>query len=440
LGTLSYRLLISRLQVRFLCGSPVQQHLLHNYPSIYLFHTILPANSHDLTYQSSGARINRYLFAGRFIMSIKTYYLTPDGELQHDLTEDEIIKAHDSGQGLLWVDLPETTEEDGKFIETHFGFHHLAVEDFVSTQIHPPKIDNFGRYLFIIAHGVNHAVESDIVVTAELAIFLGENYVVTGHSYPLYSIQAVQHMVEEDGRPMKRGTDFLAHAIIDALVDNVMPTIDRMTDVAEEIEVEVIRNPQQSVLEGILKLKRSTLRVHRVMAPQREVLNRLSRGEFPIIKTEAQIFYRDVYDHVVRIEDLNQTVLDRADNALATYLSSVANRQNETMKVLSVVATIFLPLTLLAGIYGMNFEYMPELKWRFGYFMILGVIGVVVLVLMWRFWASGWFAWGKRRIAWVKPFVVETRKIRGYLVPSPKHRQKQPEENKSGTNNEQGER
>jgi magnesium transporter len=198
-----------------------------------------------------------------------------------------------------------------------------------------------------------------------------------------------------------------------------------MTDVAEGIEMEVIREPQKHILEGILKLKRSSLKVHRVMAPQREVLNRLSRGEFPMIKQEAQIFYRDVYDHVVRIEDLNQTILDRSDNALATYLSSVANRQNETMRVLSIVATIFLPLTLLAGIYGMNFEFMPELGWRWGYFAVLGVIGLVVLILVWRFWASGWFSWGRRKVTWIKPFVIETEKIRGYLAPSRKQRRKQ---------------
>jgi len=307
-------------------------------------------------------------------------------------------------------------------LEQNLHFHHLAVEDCVSSQIHPPKIDDFGDYLFIIVHGINHGVESDIVETAELAFFIHENFVISTHDFPLYSVKAVQQMVEGDSRLMKRGADFLAHAIIDALVDNVMPTIDRMSDVAEEIEEEVIRRPQQNVLNGILKLKRSSLRVHRVMAPQREVLNRLSRGEFPVVKEESQIFYRDVYDHIFRIEDLNQAILDRADNALATYLSSVANRQNETMRVLSIVATIFMPLTLLAGIYGMNFEYMPELQWRWGYFMVLGIIMLVVLTLIWRFWASGWFAWGKRHMTWTKPFTVNVNKIRGYVVPKGKHR------------------
>jgi magnesium transporter len=264
-------------------------------------------------------------------MSYSAYYLSPEGTLGKELGEKEIKAALEAKQGVLWVDIAETTEEDGIFLERIFNFHHLAVEDCVSALIHPPKIDDFDDYLFIVVHGINHSVESEIVETAELAIFLGPHFVVSCHTLPLYCTEAIKQLVERDGRPVKRGTDFLAHALMDALVDNVMPTIDAMSERADEIEEETIRNPQQLTLEDIMKLKRSTLRIHRVMAPQREVLNRLSRSEFPSIKEEAQIFYRDVYDHVVRIEDLNQTLRDRADNALATYLSSVANRQNETM-------------------------------------------------------------------------------------------------------------
>ena len=358
-------------------------------------------------------------------MPIKAYYLAPNGNLQRDLTEEEIMRAYESKQGLIWVDISETTEGDGKFLEKGFHFHHLAIEDCISGQIHPPKIDDFGEYIFIIVHGINYATESDIVETAELAIFLGKHFVISNHHAPLYSVREVEQMIESDDRVMKRGADFLAHTLVDALVDNVMPTIDSMSNVAEEIEEEVIRKPQPVTLDGIMKLKRSTMRVHRVMAPQREVLNRLSRGEFLMIKPETQIYYRDVYDHVVRVEDLNQTIRDRADNALSTYLSSVANRQNETMRVLSVVATIFLPLTLLAGIYGMNFEYMPELQWRWGYFMVLGIILLVVLIVIWRFWVSGWFAWGKRHITWARPFIVNGNRIRGYIIPKRKRRERQ---------------
>jgi len=241
------------------------------------------------------------------------------------------------------VDVSETTEDDGAFLARTFNFHHLAIEDCVSPRLHAAKIDDFDDYLFITVHGVNHRAESDIVEMTEVGIFLGPHFVVSNHNLPLYSVEAVMRQVDDSGRPMKRGADFLAHALIDTLVDNVLPTIDRMGDVAEELEEEVIRHPQQSTLEAIMKLKRSAVRVRRAMTPQREIMNRLSRGEFPIIRQEALVFFRDVYDHVVRIGDMNQALLDRADNALATYMSSIANRQNETMRVLTIVATLFCP-------------------------------------------------------------------------------------------------
>jgi magnesium transporter len=346
-------------------------------------------------------------------MAYSAYYLSTEGRLHQDLSQEEIRNAYNSREGLLWIDISETTQEDGEFLEKDLGLHHLAVEDCVSAEIHSPKIDEFGDYIFIVVHGINHSVESEIVQTAELAVFLGSHFVVSNHNDLLHSIEAIRQLVAGDGRPMRRGADFLAYALIDALIDNVMPTIDRMSDVAEEIEEETIRSPQQSTLEAILKLKRSTLRVHRVMAPQREVMNRISRGVSPLIRAEALIYYRDIYDHLVRIEDFNQTIRDRTDNALNTYLSSVANRQNEVMKTLAVVATIFMPLTLLAGIYGMNFENMPELKWSWGYFAVLGIMAIAIIVALWRFWATNWFSWGRRRISHVRLFAVEPEKLLG---------------------------
>ncbi|MFC2021327.1 magnesium/cobalt transporter CorA [Chloroflexota bacterium] len=348
-------------------------------------------------------------------MPFQAYYLVPDDTLKSDLSRDEVKAALESGQGLLWLDITETTEEDGQFLAETFKFHQLTIEDTISPLIHPPKVDDLEDYLFIIVHGINHLAESDIVETAELGIFLGKNYIVSAHNFPLFSVQEVKQMVERDARPMKRGPDFLAHTLMDTLIDNILPTIDKMSDIAEEIEEETIRSPRQTTLESILKLKRSILRVHRVMVPQREVFNRLSRREFKIISDEAQIFYRDVYDHIVRIEDLNQGLRDRADNALATHLASVANKQNETMKVLSIVAAIFLPLSLIAGIYGMNFKYMPELEWGWGYFAVLGFMLMVVSIVIWRFWASNWIAWGGKQVKRANLFAVDPLKLVGHL-------------------------
>ena len=348
-------------------------------------------------------------------MSFKAYHLSSEGELRRDLDEKEVRTAFESRQGLLWVDICETTEEDGRLLERVFGFHHLAVEDCVSPNVHPPKVDDFRDYLFIIVHGVNYAVESNMVETTELAIFLGPHFVVTNHNFPLYSVESVMRLVEDDGRPMRRGADFLVHAFIDAMVDNVLPTIDNMGERAEGIEEVVIRNPQESTLEAILQLKRSALRLHRVMAPQREVLNRMSRGEFSIITQDAQMFYRDIYDHMVRIEDLNQSLRDRASDALSTYLSSVANRQNETMRILSIVAAIFLPLSLVAGVYGMNFENMPELGVSWAYFAVLGFMAFIAVNAIWWAWARKWIAARRWKVAGIEPLMAEPHRLIGYV-------------------------
>jgi len=348
-------------------------------------------------------------------MPFNAYHLTPAGDLQRDLDEDRVRAALASGEGLLWVDICDTTEEDGRFLERTFGFHHLAVEDCISPRVHAPKIDDFGDYIFVILHGINHASESHIVETTELEMFLSSRYVVSNHNFPMYSVDHVRRLVEDDARPMRRGADFLAYALMDTLIDNILPTIDEMGDRAEEIEEEVIRSPQQTTLEAILQLKRSALRIHRIAAPQRDVLNRLSRGEFRAIGEQARIFYRDVYDHIMRIEDLNQSLRDRASDALSTYLSSVANRQNETMRVLSIVATIFLPLMLVAGIYGMNFEHMPELKWSWGYFGVIGFMATVIVSALLWFRARNWMTWGRRGVAKIRPLRVEPHKLIGYL-------------------------
>ena len=348
-------------------------------------------------------------------MAYIAYYLAPGGELNQNLTEEQIRNNLQSGDGLLWVDVSETTNEDSQFLESIFKFHQLAIEDCISTNIHPPKVDDFGNYIFIIVHGINYAVESDVVDTAELALFLGKNFVVSNHSYPLLSVESVKQLVERDGRPMRRSADFLAYSIIDALVDNILPTVDKMTEVAEDIEEAVIHKPEQPTLEAILKLKRSTVRLHRVMAPQREVLNRMSRGDFELIGEEARIYYRDIYDHIVRIEDLNQTVRDMTDNALATYMSSVSNKQNEVMKILSIVAAIFLPLGLITGIFGMNFANMPELNLSWGYHAVIGFIGFAILIVLGLFWTRGWINWGRKKISIPKTFIVDRSKLLGYV-------------------------
>ena len=306
------------------------------------------------------------------------FYLTPNNELETDFDITQIPEILSKGDGLIWVDIEENSSEDGEFLSSVFQFHPLAVADCVSKNIHPPKIDEFDDYLFIIIHGINYNIESEIEETTELAIFTGRNYVVTSHDVLMKSIESTaRHVQARSGRPMRRGADMLAHEILDTLVDNIMPTIEELQERLSKTETEALQDPQMDTLNHIMQIKKSILALNRVMSPQREIVSNLSRGLYPFISDGAEIYYRNIYDHLVRIETLCQDLKDLADSALTTYLSSTSNRMNQVMKVLSIVAAIFLPLTLIAGIYGMNFTNMPELEWRFGYITIIGVMAAL---------------------------------------------------------------
>jgi magnesium transporter len=319
------------------------------------------------------------------------FYLTPKGELVTEFDTTQIPDILGSGEGLLWIDIEENTPEDGEFLGNYFPFHPLAVADCVSKNIHPPKIDEFDDHLFIIIHGINYCVESEIEETTELALFVGKNYLVTSHDVPMRSVESTLRRVQtKGGRLMRRGADMLAYEILDALVDNIIPVIEELQETLGKVETEALQDPQKDTLGRVLQVKKSILALNRVMSPQREVVNNLSRGLYPFISDGAQIYYRNIYDHLVRIESLNQDLRDLADSILATYLSSVSNRMNQVMKVLSIVAAIFLPLALIAGIYGMNFVNMPELQWRFGYFVIIGVMAALAGGLVFYFRKKKW--------------------------------------------------
>ena len=318
------------------------------------------------------------------------FYLAPDGKLLDQIGKEQIKNFLATGEGLLWVDIEDVTDEDAELLSNVFCFHPLAVADCVSKDVHPPKIDDFEDYMFIIVHGINYCIESDVVETAELNLFVGRNYVVTSHDVPMRCVSSMLQRVRKDGRPMRGGVDFLAHDFVDALVDNIVPTIDEMNDKSSTVEAEALQEPKRETLASIMQLKRSILALERVMSPQRGIIDRLSRGEYALIGEKARIYYRNIYDHLLRIEMLTYNLRDMVDSTLSTYLSSVSNRMNEVMKVLTLIATIFIPLTFIAGIFGMNFANMPELQWRYGYFGILSAMAVIGISLVVYFKRKSW--------------------------------------------------
>jgi magnesium transporter len=349
-------------------------------------------------------------------MALRAYFLDPEEGLKQDLDRERISRALASRKGLLWVDIDGLTEGDARFLRETFNFHHLALQDCLDTRVGSPRVVDFEQYLFIVLHGIDYQSQSNIVQTAELDVFVGSRFVVTTRLTSMYSVDGIFRQVAEgQGRMMRRGPDFLTHAVIDALVVNIVPTLDRLANRIDEIEEGIFQRPDRSTLEAILNIKRSILRLQRAMTPQQEALGRLSHAEFDQITQEAELFYRDVQARVSRIEGRIEGLRDRSDTNLAAYLSAMAHQQSESMRTLTTVTAIFLPLTLLAGIYGMNFENMPELGWRGGYFSVLGFMVVVAAGAVWWLWIRRWLSTRRRRPPSFVPTDVDHKKLFGHL-------------------------
>ncbi len=350
-------------------------------------------------------------------MALNAYYLTKANELVKDLDEQGIEDALRSKEGLLWIDVSDAGHEDGVFLARVFKFHSLAIDDCVSTVIHSPKIDDYGDYLFILVHEIDYSAVSQIVETIELNLFLGPNYVVSSHNFPVYSVDAVRQQVERDARPMSRGAAFLAHALLDALAHNVVPAMDTISDQVDEIEEVAITSPQKTILKAVQSVKRSTQRIQRRIAPQKEVFARLGRREFALVSQDAAVFFRDLYDLAIWVEGINQTLHDRVDHALTTYMLSMDFQLQNTMRVIATVSVIFLPPLLVASIYGMNFRHMPELPWKYGYYYSLGVMGFMLVVALGWLWGVPWLKTRGRGVRLLGPLRFDLRKLRGLDVP-----------------------
>ena len=316
---------------------------------------------------------------------------TDAGELPAVLADPSVV---------VWIDLHAENAEEKKQVEKLllevFKFHHLTVEDCVETR-NQPKIEAFPDYLYFIVHGIRPDETSPAnFVTKELDGYLGSNFVVTFHAEAFRSINSVKQQIMSSPFACQRGPAYLLHQILDQLVDHYMPLIDDFDNEIEAIEDRVLdpKTSDSRVLEEIMDMRRSIARLRRIATRQREVLYRMSHGEFPQIDEHVLPFFRDVHDHLLRVTDLSEAYRDLVAGLVEIHFSVVANRTNDVMKTLAVVSAIILPLSLIAGIYGMNFGYMPELKYRYGYFLTLGVMGLLAAGLLVYFWRRGWIFQG----------------------------------------------
>ncbi|HET9199662.1 MAG TPA: magnesium/cobalt transporter CorA [Dehalococcoidia bacterium] len=282
-----------------------------------------------------------------------------DGAIQEVAVDQVAALARDKARaGLLWVDIEGEPEEPSRdLLEKGFGFHYLAVDDCLNVRVDMPKLDDYDSYLFIVGQRLAYDDENDELHSAEIDLFLGDNYVVTYHDQRFPELEEVGDRMLEGVHRTERGADFLARTILDVVVDEYLPVVEMIQEDADRLEDMVVANPSPACLEATRTLRRNATQLRRALGPMRDVLNRLSRGEFPtLVQAEHQIYFRDVYDHVARVEELTVVIREQADLALTSYLSVTNNRLNSAMRVLAIISVIFLPPTLIAGVFGTNFE------------------------------------------------------------------------------------
>jgi len=324
---------------------------------------------------------------------VRAFAHAPGQPLRAGLTADGIAAALREPDTLVWVDLLAEGRAAGEAILTDvFGFHPLTIDDCFNTLIDPPKVDDYRDYLFVIVHDVTYDAGRRSIVTHELDLYIGPNYVVSVHRAPIGAIEEVIRRAQQEAPVVQRGAGFLAHALIDVVVDDFHPVVETIDDQVAALEERVLRSPERDTLQEVLRLKRVTQSLRRSIAPQRDVVNRFARREYPtIIPEESIMYFRDVYDHTVRVGEMIEGARDLADSALNTYLSSVNNRINEVMKTLAIVTVVFLPLTLIASIYGTNFETtFPSYGWgpAFAGMMLTMILIAAALAAFfrWRRW------------------------------------------------------
>lgn len=315
-----------------------------------------------------------------------------EGTLRCSEDFDDVRAAYEAG-ATVWIDLDQKSAEAEAFLTETFHLHPLVIEDIWSDRSHP-KVEEWDSYLYIIVHGVSTCGHDGLdVELAEIDLVVSERFVVT-HSKGTRTVAAVRQDLARSPRLLKKGTIWLAHALLDHLVDLYQPVLDDFDDQVNALEDDVVAkagtHEGPAVMTRIFKMKRSVQRIRRISLHQRDILMRLARGEFDLISPEVQPFFRDVLDHFVRVTDLTDSYREILMAALEAFLSVQSNRMNEVMKALTVMSTIMLPLTFIAGVYGMNFDYIPELHWRYGYAFALalmaGVAGAIILFFRRKRW------------------------------------------------------
>jgi magnesium transporter len=304
-------------------------------------------------------------------------FILTDGTLRQTRAVSDVRAAHAAKQ-MMWIDLEAQTPETEALV-ADFALHPLTVEDIWSERA-TPKIDEFDEYLYVRVHAVTSPNDVGGSARREVDLVIAPDYVIT-HDPTNAVAKDLAEDLERTPRLLAKGSAWLGHAVLDRVVDAYLPVIDCFDDNIESLENDVLAKAGTregvSVLQRILAEKRALQSLRRISIHQRELLLRLARGEFDAIPADALPYFRDVHDHFVRVGDLADSYRDLVTSALDAYLSVQSNRMNQVMKTLTLISTVMLPITFIAGVYGMNFDNMPELHWRYGYLLAVGLMALV---------------------------------------------------------------
>ncbi|MDH5187197.1 MAG: magnesium/cobalt transporter CorA [candidate division WOR-3 bacterium] len=269
-----------------------------------------------------------------------------------------------------------------------FNLHPLILEDILNTG-QRPKIEDFGEHIFLVLKMLYY-LEKEITIE-QVSLILGPNFVISFQEREGDVFNNIRERIRNNkGRIRKMGADYLAYSLLDAIVDGYFVILEKVGEEIEDIEEKLIKNPTPKTVQIIHNLKREMISLRKSVWPLREVVGVLERGESSLIKKTTGIYLRDVYDHTIQVIDTIETYRDMISGMLDIYLSSISNRMNEVMKILTIIATIFIPLTFIAGIYGMNFRFMPELGWRLGYPAVLFIMVIIGIVMLFYFRRKKW--------------------------------------------------
>ena len=291
---------------------------------------------------------------------------------------------------VTWINVdglgnPQLIEDLGKC----FTIHPLILEDIFNTG-QRPKMEDLGEYIYLNLKMLTYLITEKDIKIEHISMVIGKNFLISFQEDVGDIFDPVRERIRKDGRIRKFGPDYLAYALIDAIVDNYFAVMEKLEDQVEDLEEELVVSPTQESLQKINRLKKDMIFLRKSVWPLREMINNLERSESPLIKESTKIYLRDVYDHTIQVIDTLETFRDMVSGMIDIYLSGLSYKMNEIMKVLTLIATIFIPLTFVVGLYGMNFKNMPEIDWEFGYYSVLVVMGIMVVGMLTYFRRKKW--------------------------------------------------